>query len=308
MSTATVDFAISEAGPSATALRERLASAERRAAAGELSAARSDFQEALRLDPQSPEARDGLEQVKARLRTEEFRRWMAEGFRALDAGDPDQAKARFIKAKALRPEAPEVAEALAQAEGRLRTARIEAVRARALAAEQREEWAAALAAYDEALALEPALRFAQQGRERTAAMVTLERRIAFFATQPARLDSDAQLAKAVDLLQEIQAAPPESPRLRAAAQDLAALVKAAQTPVRVTIESDRLTEISVYRVGRLGRFAARDLSLRPGTYTVVGSRDGYRDERLDLVVRPGAEPVRVSIYCKVKVDDFVKNS
>jgi hypothetical protein len=79
------------------------------------------------------------------------------------------------------------------------------------------------------------------------------------------------------------------------------MVQTAKTPVRVRLESDSLTEVSVYRVGRLGRFGTRELSLRPGTYTVTGSRDGYRDERLELVVKPGLEPIRVTIVCKAKV-------
>jgi hypothetical protein len=292
--------AAGEAQP-AEAARQRLAAAERLAAAGNLPAARSDFQEALRLDPQSRAARDGLQRVKARMAEEEFRRWMAEGFEALNARDLAGARTRFLKAKALKPEAPEVAEALAQTDSRLRAARIDAARQQALAAEQREDWAGALAAYEQSLAIEPTLQFAQQGKDRAGALAALERRIAFFLSQPGLLDSDAQLANALRLLQDLQTAAPAGPRLRAEAEKLGALVQVAKTPVRVAIASDGLTEVSVYRVGRLGRFAARELSLRPGTYTVVGSRDGYRDERLELVVRPGPEPVHVTITCKVKI-------
>jgi tetratricopeptide (TPR) repeat protein len=285
----------------AEAVRQRLASAERQAAAGNLSVAQSDFQEALRLDPQSQPAREGLQRVKSRMAAEEFRRWMAEGFAALNAGDLTHAEARFLKAKTLRPDAPEVSEALAQTERGLRTARIEAARQRALSAEQREDWVGALAAYEEALRMEPALQFAQHGKERAAAIVTLERRIAFFLHQPGLLDSDAQLENAARLLQDIQAAPPAGSRLRAEADKLGSMVQTAKTPVRVTLESDSLTDVSVYRVGRLGRFGVRELSLRPGTYTVAGSRDGYRDERLELVVKPGTESIRLTIVCKVKV-------
>jgi hypothetical protein len=131
--------------------------------------------------------------------------------------------------------------------------------------------------------------------------VTLERRIAVFVNQPGLLESDAQLENAARLLQDIQAAPATGSRLRAEADKLGAMVQTAKTPVRVRLESDSLTEVSVYRVGRLGRFGTRELSLRPGTYTVTGSRDGYRDERLELVVTPGPELIRVVIVCKVKI-------
>jgi tetratricopeptide (TPR) repeat protein len=283
------------------AVKGLLAAAERWAAAGSLSAAQADFQEALRLDPQSREARAGLQKVKSRMAEEEFRRWMADGLAALNAGDAAAAQARLLKAKALRPEAPEVKEALAQAEGKLRSVRIEALRQKALAGEQREDWAGALAAYEEALALEPNLQFALQGKERSAALAALERRIGFFVNQPEVLGSDTQLDQAARLLKEIQATPTIGPRLTAEAQKLKALVQTAQTPVQITIASDNLTEVSVYRVGKLGRFSARALSLRPGTYILVGSRDGYRDERLEVDVKPGPEPIRVTLICRVKV-------
>jgi tetratricopeptide (TPR) repeat protein len=285
----------------AEAVKRLLASADRFAAAGSLSSAQADFQEALRLDPQSREARAGLQGVKSRIAEEEFRRWMAEGLSALNAGDAAGAQAPLLKAKALRPEAPEVKEALSQAEGRLRSARMEALRQKAFACEQREDWAGALAAYEEALALEPNLQFALQGKERSSALAALERRMGFFVSQPEVLGSDTQLDQAVRLLQDIQAAPPAGPRFAAVAEMLRAAVQTAKTPVHITIESDNLTDVSVYRVGKLGRFGARDLSLRPGTYILVGSRDGYRDERLEVVVKPGPEPIRVTLFCRVKV-------
>jgi hypothetical protein len=283
------------------AVEQLLAAAQRWAAAGSLSAAQADFQEALRLNPQSREARAGLQRVKSQMTEEEFRRWMEGGLAALNAGDAGAAQTRLLKARALRPEAPEVIEALAQAEGKLRSNRIEALRQKALANEQREDWTGALAVYEEVLALEPNLQFALQGKERSAALATLERRIGFFVNQPEVLGSDTQLNEAVRLLRDIQATPRIAPRLTAEAQKLKALVQTAQTPVQITIASDNLTEVSVYRVGKLGRFSARDLSLRPGTYILVGSRDGYRDERLEVDVKPGDEPIRVTLICRVKV-------
>ena len=79
------------------------------------------------------------------------------------------------------------------------------------------------------------------------------------------------------------------------------LVAAAQTPVIITIESDNLTEIAVYKVGRLGRFSQHELKLRPGTYTVVGARDGYQDVRRKIIVKPGQQSLRVNVKCRVKI-------
>ena len=59
--------------------------------------------------------------------------------------------------------------------------------------------------------------------------------------------------------------------------------------------------MAVYRVGKLGRFHVHELELRPGTYTVVGARDGYQDVRQKVVVKPDRLPIRVTIECKVKI-------
>ena len=55
------------------------------------------------------------------------------------------------------------------------------------------------------------------------------------------------------------------------------------------LTSDELTTVTLYRVGALGAFASHDVELRPGTYTAIGSRDGYRDVRQTFTVRPGWE-------------------
>jgi hypothetical protein len=45
----------------------------------------------------------------------------------------------------------------------------------------------------------------------------------------------------------------------------------------------------------------RELKLRPGTYTVVGNRDGYQDVRQKIVVKPGRQPLRITVECRVKI-------
>lgn len=278
-----------------------LASAGRNESAGDLSAALRDFQEALRIDAGSAEARNGLRRIKSRMAEEEYRKRMAAGILALNAGNYENAQSALLKAKALKPESREVQEALTEVETGLRLARIETLRQRAVSAEQGEDWRAALAAYEAALALDPNLQFALQGRERSAMRLKIDARIAYFLNQPDILGSDAQLDSARSLLQEVRSAEPLGSGLSAKVERLGTLVEIASTPLPVIIESDNLTEVAVYRIGRLGKFTTRELNLRPGTYTVTGSRDGYRDVRQEVVVRPAPEPIRIAIKCREKV-------
>jgi len=76
------------------------------------------------------------------------------------------------------------------------------------------------------------------------------------------------------------------------------LVDAAETPVQVALASDNLTDVTIYRVGRLGTFERKDVDLLPGRYTVVGVRAGFRDVRRELNVPPGGDAPMLVIRCE----------
>ena len=131
--------------------------------------------------------------------------------------------------------------------------------------------------------------------------IQIEKRIDFFMNTPAVLENEKQLENALKLLQETNAMPSKGPKLSARVDELEQLIIDAQTPIRVVIESDSLTDIAVYKVGKLGRFAERELELKPGSYTVVGARDGYKDIRQKVVIKPGQKPLRITIKCTAKI-------
>ena len=80
-------------------------------------------------------------------------------------------------------------------------------------------------------------------------------------------------------------------------EQLGQLIELASKPIPVRLESDQITSVTLYRVGSLGAFASKELELRPGTYTVIGSRDGYRDVRRTFTVRPGRSLAPISVVC-----------
>jgi tetratricopeptide (TPR) repeat protein len=278
-----------------------LASGNRHEKAGKIAFAHADYQEALRLDPESTEARQAVARVKGQIRDAEFQQLMSEGLTALHQNDYRLARAKLLKAKAFRPESREVKDALAQVDQSIRLARIEAYRQRATAAERAEDWDQALDAYLQVLKIDANVQFAARGKERAQDRIRIDKRINFFLQQPAVLESDQQLENATALIDEIEEIESKGPQLKERFERLARIVSAAQTPVKIIIESDTFTDIAVYKVGKLGRFESRQLSLRPGTYTVVGTRDGYQDVRKKIIIKPGQSSLRVTIRCEVKI-------
>jgi hypothetical protein len=63
--------------------------------------------------------------------------------------------------------------------------------------------------------------------------------------------------------------------------------------VPVTLTSDAATEVTISQLGALGKFARKEVQLRPGRYVLIGSRDGRRDVRRELMVVPQMPPVEI---------------
>ena len=99
------------------------------------------------------------------------------------------------------------------------------------------------------------------------------------------------------LLQYAEQQPTVGPVLRSQITRLTTLLPALEKPVRLSLVSDNLTQVTIPNVGSFGSFARRDIELKPGRYTVIGTRDGYREVRRDITVSPGEEYLTVNVSC-----------
>jgi tetratricopeptide (TPR) repeat protein len=263
--------------------------------------AHADYQEALKLDPESGEAQQAVNRVKKEIVGEQFQKLMSEGLTAFHNGNYQSARAKLLEAKLFRTDSREVQEALEQVGEAVRLEKIEKLRRKAMAAELAEDWEQALKSYLDVLKIDPNINFAVQGKERSIEQIRVAKRISFFLQNPDALESDPQLQNAILLIAEAEQVEPRGSRLNARLDELKNLVDAARMPVKVMIESDDITEVIVYKVGKLGRFTFREISLRPGVYTVVGSRNGYKDVRQKIIVKQGQKILRVTVICTNKV-------
>lgn len=263
--------------------------------------AHADYQEALKLDPKSIAAQKAVNRIKDQIKDEAFQKLMSEGLTAYHSSKYKLAQDKLLEAKAFRPGSREVRDALALVDQSIRLDRIEELRKNAVRAEDSEQWEQALKFHMVVLEIDANVQFATQGKERSLTRIQIQKRINFFLHNPKVLEADQQLENAVSLVHEVEAIEPKGPALTARFMELTQLVKATQTPVRLIIESDNLTEVAVYRVGKLGRFNVRELDLRPGTYTVVGVRDGYKDVSRKIVIKPNQDSLRITVKCKAEI-------
>ena len=262
---------------------------------GDLEGAVRAYREAVALDGLWVPARSALNALEATIRDRRFDDLMSRGLNAMATEEFDDAHELFAQALALRPDSEEARNAQMQADQSLKLEQIALVEARALAFELRERWDDALRLYDDALQTDSTLAFAQEGRARAQYRVDLELKLRNLIDHPDLLFGDNVLRDAQLLAAEAGGIDPMGPRLGEQVASLDRLLRLASTPLPVRLQSDELTEVTLFRVGRLGQFLVRDLELRPGAYTVVGSRAGYRDVRRTFTVLPGQplDPIRV---------------
>ncbi|WP_428099991.1 hypothetical protein [Candidatus Rariloculus sp.] len=263
----------------------------------EFDAAADAYRAALAIDERWAPARTALTAVMAEIARARFGALLSGGFAALAEEDFEEAETRFRAALQMRSDSAEARDGLTLAEQGLKLDRIEMAEARALAFERRELWDRAIAQYTEALATDATLEFAIEGLARARARDDLDAKLVNLIENPELLLTDTVLSEAELLVAQARGIADPGPGISEQLARLDQLVVAARTPLPVQLESDELTEVTVYRVGRLGAFKTTQIEVRPGTYTVVGSRRGYRDIRKSFTVLPGREVTPVSVIC-----------
>jgi hypothetical protein len=266
-------------------------------ARGATAAAVEAMERAASLDSEHEMVAAELARLREALTTENFNTAMTDGYRALEAGDFARAQEQFQRADALRPGAPEAAAALAELQTARTAATLRALKQRAEDLLAEEQWEPLIDVLEEALAIDGSLRFARESLATAKERAELDRQLTAILEAPQRLVDDAVLAEAERTLATARATGDAGPRLReqiAAVEDTLAV---ASRPVPVTLTSDGESSVVVYRVADLGQFTQEFLSLRPGQYTAVASRRGYRDQRVTFTVTPEGLEAPVHVAC-----------
>lgn len=264
----------------------------------ELEAALQSFERAVEIDPEWQPAVDGLDRVKETVQQMRFDTRMSEGLIALADGHYEAARAAFRMAQELKPGSREPADGLLQVDQGIRLNQIQALERRALNQSDAEQWETVIATYEQILDIDANLVFAQDGLANAEQMTALHAQLDEYIDEPDRLSAPSTMRAATTLVVDITRMPEVGPRLAEQRDQLSQLLKRAATPLTVTFVSDNVTEVAVYKVGKLGNFDRYQLDLRPGTYVAVGSRPGYRDVRQEFRVGPEIDLQPIEIRCE----------
>lgn len=284
--------------PQMLPLLEQASAAE---AAGELAQAQAVLQQAVALDPLNARAQESLKRVSTSLANRGFNAAMSEGYTALKAGQYEAARKAFSTASKLQPGSKEAASALQEVAAAQTAQRLGALKQQGAKEEQQEQWQKAVATYEQARKIDGGVLFASEGLKRVQARAQMDKQLRTAIDNPLRLSEPAVSATTWQLLAEAKLVTPRGPALAGQITRLENILRQSETKINVTLRSDNATDVTVYKVARLGRFQEKALELRPGAYTAVGTRDGYRDVRQNFTVTHDTAPAPVSVICTERI-------
>ena len=267
-------------------------------ASGDLNAAAQRLEELLQLDETYLPAIEAYNHLLEILEQRAFEQSMRSFYDDLQRGTLGKARKTLDELKKTHPTHDEVTQAEELLVQKEEVAWVNDLKTQADTHASKEEWSKALSVYEQVLKVQPGVLFALHGRERAVKRLDLDNNLKTFLENPERFGEMTQITSAQKLLAYARSFSKDIARLSDQIDELDKLIKRATTLVPVTIESDELTEVVIYHVGKLGVFSSKKLTLRPGRYTVVGSRNGYRDIRAMIEVDPEAETNQFYIACR----------
>jgi tetratricopeptide (TPR) repeat protein len=256
------------------------------------------FTAAAALDPDFAPVQKALARVRAGVAEREFQRAMSRALQAMAEDKPSVAYSALQKAESIQPGDPAVHDLRQQLARAQLAGRLTSLRQKAEHLEQEERWPEELNICKEALTLDSHAAFAVSCAERASIRVDLDNRLKAIFAKPERLFEDGPLQAARQALAHASSMTPRGSLLTSQITQLGQLITQAETEVEVMIQSDGLTEVIIYHVGRLGMFQEKTLVLRAGDYTATGSRNGFRDVRQTLKVRPGPGKLAFTLRCE----------
>ncbi len=267
-----------------------------------LAEAADTLEEARKIDPDHPIVLKEWKILRSKLNHLQFNKLISMGYQALEKKDFTKAQKHFADAKQIKSSAEEVRVALEELKESELQFELVRLRRETILLERQENWIDAETRLLEALGKDENLMFANEGLARIKPRVILDLKLEALIEDPEKLRIRKIALEASTILSEAKKIPKPGPRLESQIARLNALITEANTKIKVQIFSDNTTNVKVYRVAELGRFTNHELFLRPGNYTIVGHRNGFRDVRQTFEVSAGIPPIVLHVKCEEAIE------
>ena len=240
----------------------QLRDAEQRLNAGQLDRAIAAYQRALAIDAEHQSAQQQLLNTQIRKRERDFRVQMSRGWQALDNNQFERAERAFDEAVKIDGNSPAVPQAYTQLATRKANYRSAQALQTALQLEREERWQQALDIYEQMLSEDNSLTEPRVRRVNASVRAALDERVDALLADPLKLADSGSYQRGRQLLRDLSgiaeslASGAGNNQLRAQIDQLDAALRRSQTSTEVLLRSDGFTEVTLFRVSKLGTFDA----------------------------------------------------
>ncbi len=264
----------------------------------EFSLALDTYRKAVQLDPMFDPAQEAQDSVELVLAEKHYQDSMSKALSQMEIGNFRASEEALNTASSILPDSPEVKDARQRLVEAIQLQTLTQLRIQADQYTKIEKWNEAATSYKSALKIDPQATFAKTGLLKAEGRLELHAQIDHYLSDPGRLTSIEPLVNAKKLLKGNSNISSDEPELKSKVARLQEAVRLSEEPVMLSIQSDNETEISIYHVGQFGKFHNQKLSLKPGKYTVVGFRPGYRDVRKVVTLGANKGETQIVVRCE----------
>ncbi|MEO0367617.1 MAG: hypothetical protein AAF197_02405 [Pseudomonadota bacterium] len=273
----------------------------------ELQRAQDFLKEALKLDPLTTSLETQLIEVDAMVLEHRFQSEMSTAFQAFFNRQYGAARRALNRAITLKPNDQLAKTTLQQALALGKGTTVRSLYAEARQLEQNESWAQAREIYRAILARDSGQTKARTGQIRAGARNSLDTVLEEILAEPIKLTRPQRKTEALDALAEAKKIRARGAKLNGQIASLEGILSNVDQVVTLTIDSNGMTDVYLGKAGskpiRYSPFTVRNLSLKPGSYTLLGKRSGYQDVRQTVVISPLLEQqeINVRVQCETLI-------
>tara|TARA_Y100000031_G_scaffold42631_1_gene48999 strand:+ start:2821 stop:4368 length:1548 start_codon:yes stop_codon:yes gene_type:complete len=267
----------------------------------DLRSERSYLEKVIQLDPAREKEKSRLKYLRKEIAEEDFATHLSKGIAAVERRDVRVARASMEKARKIFSNRAELSLLKEKVERLDRELSVASSLKNANQAILQDNWDRAHQAFSKAKSIDPTNTTAIEGERIAGQVLDGLKGLDSFLERPARLSSQTVAAAAKQLLASLQHLTAISKNLKNRSVQVFELIKQANKPVEVMVKSDGKTDISVLRIGIVGKTLEKIIKLRPGNYTFEGKRAGYKSKLVKLTVPFDGVGIEIKIICDEQI-------
>lgn len=271
-------------------------------AQGDLDGALAQLDQLAAANPQNPYLSNQRAVLEKRVIERDFEKLVASSVEAEKLGDFSGAITAVEAALALKADVTQQSR-LAELKKAYKAARLETLLADGFTALQSGRFEAARNFYKEATALAPDSKEARTGLEKASSLYLANIRYSQNLVAAQKQIAAGRYPLAAKLFNDAMVSRPSSlpPSKVAEEARIRSILDAQSSEVKILIESDKKTYVSMIGVLPPDRFKEEELSLFPDVYKVRGTRKGYRDVQFELKVDATKGTQTITVECTEKL-------